>query len=1838
MLFASWREVQVVCVADDVRVTNGCIFVFVIIRSVSKPRDVDEDADSDDDSTVNAEFGKMVYKRKGQMEKRTAEHGDSDDAQIVTATKKAKIASDNLSEVAIRIGSQKTTGEYTVGWICAISEEYAAAQAFLDETHERPHISRHDSNAYTFGNIGKHNIVIAVLPAGAYGIASAAVVANHLFRTFPNVRIGLMVGIGGGAPSQKHDIRLGDVVVGEPKNANSGVIQYDFGKEIQNQGFHKTGVLNQAPEHLRTALNRLKAHHDICGQNLASAISQALTKTPGLLQKYKRPDAGSDRLYRSHILHPEYDDRSCAEACGDNPSKLLPRFGRSLQDDKPAIHYGLIASANTVLKNAHTRDELSDKLDVLCVEMEAAGLVNSFPCLVIRGICDYADTHKNKHWQGYAAMAAAAYAKELLDHIPVCEIEEFPKAASGDLEQQSRHEAGSLSDEQKSLLLESLEFEQIDVRQKTIKSAHAKTCKWLVHTPEYRDWLNPAEMSKHHGFLWMKGKPGAGKSTLMNFAYGRARQKMKHSVIVSFFFNARGVELEKSTVGMYRSLLLQLLKSLPHLQQVFQDLVSKKYSWSLELLKLVFERTILGLGQSDVVCFIDALDECDEDEVRDMISFLESLSEKSTSAGINFKVCFASRYYPSISVARGLNLNLEEQDGHGQDIVAYVDSELRIGRSRLAEQIRTDVRDKASGIFMWVVLVVRILNKAYDKGRVHELRKKLQEIPADLHTLLRSILTRDNDNQADLVLCIRWVLFAKQPLKPEQLYFAVLAGSQPEYLSAWNTDDITNKVIENFIIDTSKGLAEITKGKVQTAQFIHESVRDFLLQERGLREIWPNLEENFIEGSHEQLKQCCLKYMDLDIDKDLKIDSCLPKAGSEKAAELRESATNMFPFLAYALQNVLYHSDTAQGGGINQADFIQRFDRKRWIQLNNIVERHEARRYRDASMLYILAEHDAANLIRYHQKSSCFEVENERYGTPLFAAVATNSDKAVQALIKLAVAGRPQASEIDSLCRQSGRCGGNRRNVGRHFKFSKKKSILHQLVVLGDELLLRGFFLASNEVDLVEINQVWTDIMLNMAATCGELAVVKLLLENKANADQKSHTGMTALHYATQHNILQVAELLVEKGADIEAQDNTGLTPLHHAARSGMPSSITVLLEKGANIEAQDNTGLTSLHYAACSGMPSSITVLLEEGANIEAQGNAGLTPLHHAACSGLPRSIEVLLEKGANIEAQDNTGLTPLHHAARSGMIKNIKALLKKGANIEAYDNTGLTPLHHAACSGILSSIEVLLEKGANIKAHDNNGFTPLHYAARSDISSSITVLLEKDANIEAQDNTSLTPLHHAVCIGMLANIKVLLEEGANIKAQDNTGLTPLHYAARSSLPSSNIEVLLEKGASIEARDNSGLTPLHHSAYVGEPTSIKVLLEKGANIDAQDNIGHTPLHHAVFIIKAWNIKVLLEKGANIEARDNTGLTPLHYTARSSISSSVKVFLGEGANIEAQDNTGLTPLHHAVCIGMLVNIKVLLEEGANIEAQDNTGLTPLHYAARSGLPSSNIEVLLEKGASIEARDNTGLTPLHHAACSGMLATIEVLLNKGANIEAQDNTGLTSLHHAACSSIPTTIRLLLEKGANIEAQGNAGLTPLHYAACRGISSSIKVLLEKGANVEAQDNTGLTPLHHTAWSGMPTDIEVLLEKGANIEAQDNTSLTPLHHAVRSGILSSNIEVLLKKGANIEAQDNTGLTPLHYAASNGMSWNIEMILEKGANIEAQDNTGLTPLHHAARGGILIHIGVLLEKGADIEARGYNGITVLQCAIKHNREAVVELLLAEGANADATGGYIVV
>ncbi len=237
---------------------------------------------------------------------------------------------------------------------------------------------------------------------------------NSNAEKFSINKIGLMVGIGGGVPSRENDIRLGDVVVSKPAKKHPGVLQFDLGKTVREGKFEHTGSLNKPPSVLLTALSKLEAGKEREGSHISEHLSVMVSKYPRMKSEYT--NQGQEHVVLFEAKYEHVGSGSTCDHCDDNR-----QINRPARDGNgPVIHYGLIASGNQVMRDAITRDKLRRELDdILCFEMEAAGLMDDFPCLVIRGICDYADSHKNKRWQKYAAAVAAAYAKELL-----CVIEE----------------------------------------------------------------------------------------------------------------------------------------------------------------------------------------------------------------------------------------------------------------------------------------------------------------------------------------------------------------------------------------------------------------------------------------------------------------------------------------------------------------------------------------------------------------------------------------------------------------------------------------------------------------------------------------------------------------------------------------------------------------------------------------------------------------------------------------------------------------------------------------------------------------------------------------------------------------------------------------------------------------------------------------------------------------------------------------------------------------------------------------------------------------------------------------------------------------------------------------------------------------------------------------------------------------------------------------------------------------------------------------------------------------------------------------------------------------------
>ncbi|KAL2865946.1 ankyrin repeat protein [Aspergillus lucknowensis] len=317
--------------------------------------------------------------------------------------------------------------DYTIGWISPLPIERAAAEAMLDEIHAVPNgfsTNETDTNIYIWGCIGEHNLVIASLAPDVYKLVYkvATVTLLSLVASLPSIRFWLWVGIGSGIarPDKGWDIRLGDIVVGQPRGT---VCHYDLVKASMGDECVQKSFIGLPPGLFLSALTRIKAAHEQKGSKVPIFLQEMLMKNPQM-RKTPNQDPGythqgfeNDRLFNASCDHIPGPD--CGGCDVGSEVQRGPR-----DKTRPEIHYGIIASGNTPVKDAATRDRIVAEVgdDCICMETEAGTLISNFPCLMIRGICDYADSHKNDQWQRYASATAAAYAKELLAYIPAAEV------------------------------------------------------------------------------------------------------------------------------------------------------------------------------------------------------------------------------------------------------------------------------------------------------------------------------------------------------------------------------------------------------------------------------------------------------------------------------------------------------------------------------------------------------------------------------------------------------------------------------------------------------------------------------------------------------------------------------------------------------------------------------------------------------------------------------------------------------------------------------------------------------------------------------------------------------------------------------------------------------------------------------------------------------------------------------------------------------------------------------------------------------------------------------------------------------------------------------------------------------------------------------------------------------------------------------------------------------------------------------------------------------------------------------------------------------------------------
>jgi len=389
--------------------------------------------------------------------------------------------------------------------------------------------------------------------------------------------------------------------------------------------------------------------------------------------------------------------------------------------------------------------------------------------------------------------------------------------------------------------------------------------------------------------------------------------------------------------------------------------------------------------------------------------------------------------------------------------------------------------------------------------------------------------------------------------------------------------------------------------------------------------------------------------MGIDFTARLDLSEPLPRASSELGSDLRQLATKTFPFLEYGVNFVLHHADAAQSGGVGQDEFIQHFPIADWIKLYNLLEKHEVRRYTPkASLLYLLAENNASNLIRIHPNNLSYcEAEDERYGLPLFAALAVGSKDAVQTFIELEIDEHPQTSKLRKFYSSYRYDESKQPAYKRELKFSGRRTILSYMAELGDDMIWAF---------LVDTRKISAD-------------------------DTKDKNGLSPFSLAAKIGYIAVINLLLETGeVDANSRDNSGRTPLSWAAENGH-EAVVKLLFATSNVDAdsRDLIGRTPLSWAAYNGHEAVVKLLLATGkVDADSRGNSGQTPLSRAAENGHEAVVKLLLAtSNVDADSRDHIGQTPLSRAAENGHEAVVKLLLATGkVDADSRGNSGWTPL----------------------------------------------------------------------------------------------------------------------------------------------------------------------------------------------------------------------------------------------------------------------------------------------------------------------------------------------------------------------------------------------------------------------------------------------------------------------------------------------------------------------------------------------------------------------------------
>ncbi|UKZ48572.1 hypothetical protein TrVGV298_002797 [Trichoderma virens] len=651
--------------------------------------------------------------------------------------------------------------DYTIAWICALPLELAAAEAMLDESHPSLPAKPNDDNVYILGRIHLHNVVIACLPSGIYGTTSATAVATQLRSSFQSIRFFLMVG---------------------------GVVQYDYGKAISGGRFERTGVLNKPPPVLLSAISKLQATSMSKPNKIYSIITQIMTRNDNMRKAFAHPGEGQDLLFECEYEHPESE-----ENCGNcDKKRLIERSSRVGHD--PFIHYGLIASGNQVVKDSRIRDKIVQELDVLCFEMEAAGLMDNFPCLVVRGICDYSDSHKNKQWQNYAAAVAAAYTKELLLAVHANQVSDTPAADlnvsiyAGDTLYRMKPPTDVIVHHNidETLLERISSYDHNRIHRRLSRKRLVGTTQWFLNHPDFTAWIQGEENFN----LWCSGKIGSGKTMIATAVIEAAKYRFSGTQSPTVFFycdyeHNDGLDASYIVSSLIKQI-CEFLHKAPgnYPEEIVQDLErffgSRRIPPDFDNLQDVFAK--LFDAAPDTVYIIDGIDALSEEHASQLLKLVQRLF-CCPSPAKRSRILLLSRdqipgYINIHTFIHGIR-QISTSKNITQDIETYIETIILdkmmyrklTDDDELLEEVKKKLLADSSDMFLWVYLQLEIL---WDTCHTDaEIRSALATLPKGIEETYRHCVARIDFQDKWALKVLKWVSFAKRPLNIEELREAV---------------------------------------------------------------------------------------------------------------------------------------------------------------------------------------------------------------------------------------------------------------------------------------------------------------------------------------------------------------------------------------------------------------------------------------------------------------------------------------------------------------------------------------------------------------------------------------------------------------------------------------------------------------------------------------------------------------------------------------------------------------------------------------------------------------------------------------------------------------------------------------------------------------------------------------------------------------------------------------------------------------------------------------------------------------------------------------------------------